>query len=283
MLHKAVHARDADGREQAADGGRDQADEQRDQHKDGLLRAGVDRERLQRDHREQEDDREAGEQDVEGDLVRRLLPFGAFDQRDHAVEEGLAGVRRDADGDDVRQHACAAGHGRAVAAGLANDRSRLARDGGFIDRRDALDDLAVPRDHLPRDDADDVVRAELRAGNLFDCAVLAHDVRRGLGFGAAQCVGLRLAAAFGHGFGEVGEQHREPQPQGDLQVEAEVALVAQVIGKEQHGGEHAADFHDEHDGVLHHRRGLQLDERIDACTPHDLRVEQGAAVLVAGD
>ena len=40
----------------------------------------------------------------------------------------------------------------------------------------------------------------------------------------AQRVRLRLAAAFGHGFGEVGEQHREPQPQRDLQVETEARL-----------------------------------------------------------
>jgi hypothetical protein len=32
VLHHAVHAGDADGREQSADGGRDQADQQRDQH-----------------------------------------------------------------------------------------------------------------------------------------------------------------------------------------------------------------------------------------------------------
>ena len=36
----------------------------------------------------------AGEQDVERDLVRRLLPLGAFDHGDHAVEERLAGIRR---------------------------------------------------------------------------------------------------------------------------------------------------------------------------------------------
>ena len=36
----------------------------------------------------------AGEQDVERDLVRRLLALRALDHRDHAVEEGLAGVRR---------------------------------------------------------------------------------------------------------------------------------------------------------------------------------------------
>ena len=35
MLHHAVHARDADGREQSADGGGNQADQQRDQHGDG--------------------------------------------------------------------------------------------------------------------------------------------------------------------------------------------------------------------------------------------------------
>ena len=42
-----------------------------------------------------------------------------------------------------------------------------------------------------------------------------------LGLGLAQAVGLRFAAAFGHGFGEVGEQDREPQPGRDLEFEAE--------------------------------------------------------------
>ena len=73
-LHQAVHAGDADGREQSADGRRNQADQQRDQHEHRLRRARVDRERLQRDDRQQEDDRQSRQQDVEGDLVRRLLP-----------------------------------------------------------------------------------------------------------------------------------------------------------------------------------------------------------------
>ena len=38
--------------------------------------------------------------------------------------------------------------------------------------------------------------------------LLRHDVA----LGAAQRGGLRLAAAFGHRFGEVGEQHGKPQP-----------------------------------------------------------------------
>ena len=44
--------------------------------------------------REQEDDRQPDEQDVQRDLVRRLLARGAFDERDHAVEERLARIRR---------------------------------------------------------------------------------------------------------------------------------------------------------------------------------------------
>ena len=41
----------------------------------------------------------------------RLLALGAFDHRDHAVEEGLAGIDRHAHHQPVRQHAGAAGDG----------------------------------------------------------------------------------------------------------------------------------------------------------------------------
>ena len=63
------------------------------EHEHRLRRARVDRERLQRDHGDQEHDRQPGQQDVERDLVRRLLPLGALDERDHPVEERLARVR----------------------------------------------------------------------------------------------------------------------------------------------------------------------------------------------
>ena len=70
VLHQPVHAGDADGRQQRADRGRDQADQQRDQHDQRLLGAGVDRERLQGDGGHQEHDGQAGQQDVQRDLVR---------------------------------------------------------------------------------------------------------------------------------------------------------------------------------------------------------------------
>ena len=71
---------------------------------------------LQRDDDGKEDDGEDGEQDGEGDLVGGLLAVGAFDQADHAVEEGVAPLGRDPDDDAVGEHLGAAGDGGAVAA-----------------------------------------------------------------------------------------------------------------------------------------------------------------------
>ena len=197
VLHQAVHAGDADGGEQAADGGGDEADQQRDQDEDGLRRAGVDGEGLQRDDGEQEDDGEAGEQDVERDLVGGLLALGAFDQRDHAVEEGFAGVGGDADGDPVGEDAGAAGDGGAVAAGFADDGRGFAGDGGLVDGGDAFDDLAVAGDHLAGDD--DARRRRRAAGSwgpLRSCRRLRDGRRwsrtwRGAARRPGPCRGLR--------------------------------------------------------------------------------------------
>ena len=69
----------------------------------------VDRQRLQRGHREHEDDGQRRQQNVQRDLVRRLLPIGALDQCDHPVDEALAGLLGDLDDDAVREHGGAAG------------------------------------------------------------------------------------------------------------------------------------------------------------------------------
>ena len=68
-----------------------------------------------------------GEQDVQRDLVRRLLPAGALDQRDHPVDEALARLLGDLDDDPVGQHPGAAGDRAAVAAGLADHRRATRR------------------------------------------------------------------------------------------------------------------------------------------------------------
>ena len=262
VLHQPVHAGDADGREQAADGGGNEADQQRDQHEDGLRRLGVHGEGLQRDHGQQKDDGEAGEQNAERDLVGRLLAGGALDQRDHAVEEGLAGIGGDADLDPVRQDLGAAGDGGAVAAGLADDGSGLAGDGRLVHRGHALDHFAVAGDVVVGLDVDHVARAEQAAGDLFKAAVGRVALGDGLALGLAQRVGLGLAAALGHGLGKVGEQHREPQPERDLQVEAEAGAVMDDVVDEQRRGEHAAHLHHKHHRVLDHPAGIELAHRV---------------------
>ena len=89
-------------------------------------------------------------------------------------------------------------------------------------------------------------------------------MRRRHGFRArlAQRVRLRLAAPFGHGFGKVCEKHREPQPERDLQLEAETAEMQQAVANQVISGDHRADFDDEHHRILHQRARIELDERI---------------------
>ena len=170
---------------------------------------------LERHHHREEDDGEHGQQDGEGDLVGGLLPVGPFHQGDHPVEEGLAALGGDAHHDAVGQHLGAAGDRRAVATGLADDRGRLAGDGRLVHRGDAFDDLAVGGDEVARLADDQVALGQLGRRHQLLGAVGMQATGLGLGPHPAQRVGLGLAPSLGHGLGEVGEDHRQEQPDGD--------------------------------------------------------------------
>ena len=185
----------------------------------------------QRRDGEQEDDRQAGDHDVQGDLVRRLLPLGALDERNHAIEERLARVRRDLDLDPVRQHARAAGDRAAVAARFADDRRAFAGDDRLVDRGDALDDLAVAGDALAGRADDDVAGPQLGGRHLLDLPVRQQPVRDGVRLGLAQRFGLRLAARFGHRFGERREEHGEPEPEVDLHARSRCRLCPVTMSR----------------------------------------------------
>ena len=139
------------------------------------------RKRRDDDH---EDQRQAGEQDVQRDLVRGLAPRGALDQRDHPVQERVTGLLGDLDDDPVREHARAAGDRRAIAAGLADHGSGLARDRRLVDRRDPLDHGPVAGDQLAGLDDDDVALAQL--GGL-DWSCRSGAWRRSPGASCAAC------------------------------------------------------------------------------------------------
>src|SRR5581483_4019572 len=134
----------------------------------------------------------------------------------HTVKEGFAGIRGDANLDVVGEQSRAAGDGGAVATGLTYDGSGFASNGRFVHGCYALDDLPIGWNELARRDQHEVSGLELRAGNLLEIAIRREQVCNRLRTRLAQRVSLRLAAAFGHGFRKIREQHGEPQPKCDL-------------------------------------------------------------------
>ena len=156
----------------------------------------------------------------------RSAPSTSAIMRSRKDEPGADG---DAHHDPVGEHGGAAGDGRAVAAGLADDGRGLAGDRRLVDRGDAFDDLAVGRDEVAGLDQDDVAGPQVeRRDRLIpslrsvgSASRLAR--RRRCACGAARRPGL--AAPFGDRLGEVGEQHREPQPRRDLAGERRPAAA----------------------------------------------------------
>src|ERR1019366_4846 len=177
VLHHPVHARNADGRKQSADGGRDQADQQGDENDDrwnGARFGGIDavlRERSESNHSQKEDQRQTRNHDVQRDFIWGLLALRAFDESDHSVEERLPGVRCDLDLDVVGEYFCAARDSAAVAAGFTDNRRAFAGDYGFIDAGGPFDRVAVAGDYVIRLAEADISFAQRRRRNNFDHAV----------------------------------------------------------------------------------------------------------------
>ena len=280
VLHDAVHAGDADGRKQAADGGGDQADQQGDQHRHGGGRAGaarghaIDGERLQGDHGEQEDQGQSRDHDVERDFVGRLLTLRAFHEGDHAIEEGLAGVGGDAHLDPIAEHLGAAGDGAAVAAGFADDGRALAGDGGFVHAGDALDDVAVTGDGLAGFHHDDVAAAQEGGGDHFDASAAQHAAGVGFGLGFAQVSACALPRPSAMASAKLANSTVNQSQSEIWKVKPATPAPAGEIAHGEDGGHDRADFHHEHDGVLHHVARVEFHQRIGEGAFDDGRVEK---------
>ena len=173
------------------------------------------------------------------------------------------------------KHPRAASHRGSVAARLADDGRGLAGDGALVHRRDAFDDLAVGRDHLAGRHADDVAFAQRGRRHGLAAAVLTLTLRHRLRLRFAQRVRLCLAAPFGHRLGEVRKQHRQPQPERDLELESQSGWRGQRILNEPPRRQDAADLHDEHHRVPRHRARMQLSERVPDRPADDLRIPDG--------
>ncbi len=129
-----------------ADGGGNEADQQRHQYKYGLRRLGIDSDGLQRGHGQKKDNGEPGEQNAQRNFIGRLLPLGAFDQGNHAIKKCLAGIGSDLDHDPVGEHFRSPGDRGAIATGFTDHRRGLSGDGRLIDRGDAIDHFAIAGD-----------------------------------------------------------------------------------------------------------------------------------------
>ena len=214
---------------------------------------------------QQEDDRQAGEEDRQGDLVRRLLPVGALDEGDHAVEERLARLGRDAHDDLVGQHPRAAGDGGAVAAGLADDRRRLAGDRRLVDGGDALDDVAVAGDHLAaptrrtgrRSAAARTAPRRLRRPSRRTRATVSLRVLRSVAAWALPRPSAIASAKLANSTVNQRKTHDEAGEQ--VLLAGRVAEVADEEDRRQH----RADLDDEHHRVAGERPRVELDEGVE--------------------
>ncbi|MCY1403944.1 hypothetical protein D9M71_191400 [compost metagenome] len=251
QAHQTIHAGDTDGRQQAADGGRNQGDQQRHQEHQRQAAVGEVSERLQGDDHQQEDQGQADQQDVERHFVRGFLAFGAFDQGDHAVQGRLARVGGDPHQQPVGHQPCIAGNGRAVAAGLTNHRCRLTGNRRFVDRCDTFEHFAVTGDHLPGFDTHHITFAQAGGRHYLKGAIAGFAPGAQAFATGLEAVGTGLATTFGQGFGEVGEQHGEPQPHGNLR--GDEGRYGRIGNEAQHGGQDRGQFDHQH-----HRRTLQL-------------------------
>jgi hypothetical protein len=268
---RTVHARYADSRKQATDRGGNQAHQQCDQQEWRDLHADKGADGRQRGHDDEEGQRHRRQQHRECDFVGRLLPVGAFDQRDHAVEEAVAGFGGDADDDLVGQHLGPADHTGTIGAGLAQHRCGFAGDRGFVDRGQALDDLAVGGDLLAGADDHGVARAQVSGRNLrfaAACNLLAGDQVLAC---ATQRRSLSTPARFGDGLGEVAEQHGDEQDRGDRPTEAGRCRSRQRDQCRQRG----SDQHDRHHRALDQMARRQLEEGIAHRRAHCRGVHQG--------
>jgi hypothetical protein len=101
----------------------------------------------------------------------------------------------------------------AVAATFTDHRRGFPRNCRFIDGGNAFDHIAVRRDAVSGFTDHKVSLFQLRGRHLFLAPILEPACDRVLA-SFSQAFGLSFAPALSDGFGEVGEQDREPQPDG---------------------------------------------------------------------
>ena len=98
-------------------------------------------------------------------------------------------------------------------------------------------------------------------------------MRDRVGLGLAQGVGLSFAARFRHGFREIGEHHRKPQPKGDLNAKEDAPGAGDRVLDDEYRRQSRSDFDDKHHRVFRNLHRVEFYERLFGRTSHDFRIE----------
>ena len=180
--------------------------------------------------------------------------------------------------DEIGKNRGAAGHRRPIAPGFADHGRGFAGDRRFVDRGDAFENLAVAGNDLAGLDQNDIVQLEVERVHDLNAAVqvvrIGIALGRGVGAGLAQRVRLRLAAPLGDRLGEIGEQHREPQPGGDLPGKSRMPIVCEQVAHEQDGDDGRDHLGHEDHGVFGQGPRIELPHGVDCGGADDLGVEK---------
>ena len=221
----------------------------------------------------------ADQQDGQRDFIRRFLPPRAFNQRDHAVQETScpdSAVTRImiSVADSTRVPPVTALRSPPLSRMTGAD-SPVMADSSTV----AAPSITSPSAGMmsPASHDHDVAFAQVGGADFLHLAVFARG--GGRWFLRASCagpVGLGLAAAFGHGFGEIGEQDGEPEPEGELGDEAALGRG----GENADGGQRRADHGDEHDRVLDHQARVELFEGVAHGRPGDFPIKKRRSFCV---
>lgn len=269
------------------DGGRYQTDQKRHENRRRKSDAGIGSHRHQRHTDDEKNECQPDKQDVQRQFVGRLLPAGSFHETYHAIEERAARIGGNADHDSIRQDFGTARHSGSVSTAFADDRRGFARDRRLVDKSDAFNHIAISGNEVACLADHHIALAQGRCGHpLFSamfCICPDQATRRDLVTHPPERIGLGLAAAFRHRFREVGEHHREPQPDRDPAGEPERRSSGRrggaKIAHEQCRRQNTADFNDEHDRVPDHQSRRELVHAFTDRGDKDCRIQQRGLFL----
>ena len=267
VLDEPVHPGNADCREQRADGRRDEADRAATPARTPTGRTRVDRERLQGHHGHQEHERQTGEQDVERDLVRRLLasrPSTSAIIRSRNVSPGSEVTRTRIQSEMTRVPPVTADRSPPDSRMTGADSPVMADSS-----TDATPSTISPSAgyEFPRADHHHVVLPRLRRRHPVPGARRCRPVRDGFGAGSSwACPACALPRPSAIASAKLAKSTVIQKPQAICSSKPSPRARLHGIADEQRPLAGPPDFDDEHHRVLRHRPRVELPDAATAAT-----------------